>query len=207
MTSTGSDLTQVIDPNKAKGYQLPLAAKLRNGYDVDATDAYIKRLNEALDAAMGGLENARRALAVADTEKTGLQARLKEAEEERETLRHRLDNPLETVGRSAQAFLNEAREQAKGIVDKANAQARDIVGKAQAKADETVGEATRKADAARAQAERDVADAQSRLGEAERRTAEETRRAAQVREESRAALKGLVNTLDSTLREFAEAEK
>ena len=204
MTSTGSDLTQVIDPNKAKGYQLPLAAKLRSGYDIDATDAYIKRLNEALNAAMGGLENTRCALAVADTEKTGLQARLKEAEEERETLRHRLDNPLETVGRSAQAFLNEAREQAKGIVDKANAQARDIVGKAQAKADETVGEATRKADAARAQAERDVADAQSRLGEAERRTAEEARHAAEIRSQSKAALKSLIDTLDGTLRDLTE---
>lgn len=203
MTSTGSDLTQVIDPNKAKGYQLPLAAKLRNGYDVDATDAYIRRLNEALDAAMGGLENARRALAVADTEKTGLQARLKEAEEERETLRHRLDNPLETVGRSAQAFLNEAREQAKGIVDKANAQARDIVGKAQAKADETAGEAARKAEAAKADAEQAVKGAQARAEEAERRTAEEARHAAEIRSRSKAALKSLVDTLDGTLREFA----
>lgn len=207
MTTTGSDLTQVIEPNRDRGHQLPLAAKLRNGYDIDATDAYVRRLNEALDAAMGGLENARRALAVADAEKSGLKTRLRESEEERESLRHRLDNPLETVGRSAQAFINEAREQAKGIVDKANAQAKDIVSKAQAKADETTGQAAREAEAARAAAERDVADAQARAEEAERRTAEETRRAAEIRSESRAALKGLVDTLDGTLREFAEAGK
>lgn len=203
---TGSDLTQVITPTPAGTYRPPFAAKFHNGYDIAATDAYIARVNEACNAAMGQLdrERAARASAEADRDTAIRHAResadrLTAVEKERDELKHRLDNPLETVGRTAQAFLNEARAQAKGIVDKANADAADIMAKARGDAEKELGAARAEAARLTGEAERKAREAETALAETVKATEAERGRAKHVREDSAAGLRALIDTLTAAM--------
>lgn len=128
--------------------------------DVDKAIAFLQRQNMASARRIDDLTDAARSQQIAVSK---LEQQVATLTAENERLRHQANNPLESLGASAQALMNDCKEKGRAIVDEATRRAQSIVGEAQAKADSLAKESAENARAAAEQMEKDRADAKTQV--------------------------------------------
>lgn len=130
-TSMEPVTAEVVEINGSTPLDLPTAFK---GYDRDAVQRYVMTLEQRI----GELNSALKTAKVESNQLRELNEHMKQTytemtakanalREERDELRHRAENPLETVGRQAQEFLNSGRAEGQRLVAQAQEQAQKII--------------------------------------------------------------------------------